>query len=52
MKSVCKVCVLLFEDSDLDEHLNQHMEEPEETQSELKAAKCKSVCFIRPRNHE
>jgi len=32
-KSVCKVCGQWFEDSELDEHLNQHTEEPEETQS-------------------
>src|SRR5205809_6220790 len=30
-KSVCKVCGQWFEDSELDEHLNQHTEEPEET---------------------
>ena len=41
-KSMCKVCGQWFEDSELDEHLNQHMEEPEETRSEQKAVKCPS----------
>ena len=36
------VCGQWFEDSELDEHLNQHAEEPEETQSEQKAVKCAS----------
>ena len=41
-KSVCKICGQWFEDSELDEHLNQHMEEPDETQTELKPVKCPS----------
>jgi len=41
-KSVCKVCGQRFEDSELDDHLSQHMEEPEETQIERKAVKCSS----------
>ena len=41
-KSVCKVCGQWFEDSELDEHLNQYMEEPEETQSEQKVVTCPS----------
>ena len=38
-KSVCKVCGQWFEDSELDEHLNRHTEEPEETQSDPNAVK-------------
>ena len=47
-KSVCKVCGQWFEDSELDEHLNQHLESPVDEHKEppLKCSSCDTVMDV------